>query len=67
MTNFNSNLKKKCLQKNNRLCFGLDIDNLKLKNTSLAYMQDYIIDIINATIDLCPVYKVNFSFYERYG
>ena len=65
--NFNEKLKLKCLEKNNRLCLGLDIDNTTLKNNSLNYMNSYIKDIINATIDLCPVYKINFSFYERYG
>ena len=65
--NFNEKLKLKCLEKNNRLCLGLDINNTTLKNNSLDYMNSYIKDIIDATIDLCPVYKINFSFYERYG
>jgi len=56
-----------CYSKNNRLCIGLDIDNKKLKDSSLEYMKKYIFDIIEYTIDLCPVYKINFSFYERYG
>ena len=30
-------------------------------------MQYFIFDIIDSTIDLCPIYKINFSFYERYG
>ena len=64
---FNKILKNKCLTKNNRLCIGLDIDNQKLKNTSLDYMQNFIKDIIDATIDICPVYKINFSFYEKHG
>jgi len=65
--NFNEKLKLKCVEKNNRLCLGLDIDNNSLKNNSLDYMNSYIKDIIISTVDLCPVYKVNFSFYERYG
>ena len=65
--NFNEKIKSKCFEKNNRLCLGLDVDNNLLENTSLDYMNSYIEDIINATIDLCPIYKVNFSFYERYG
>lgn len=65
--NFNEKLKLKCIEKNNRLCLGLDIDNTTLKNNSLDYMNSYIKDIIDATIDLCPTYKINFSFYERYG
>ncbi len=65
--NFNKKLKKKCIKKNNRLCLGLDIDNNSLKNKSLDYMNSYIEDIIISTLDICPVYKINFSFYERYG
>ena len=64
---FNNNLKSKCLDKNNRLCLGLDIDNELLKDSSLEYMEAYIKDIIDATLDLCPVYKLNFAFYERHG
>ena len=64
---FNKVLKEKCTLKNNRLCIGLDIDNQKLKDSSLDYMQDFIKDIIDATIDICPVYKINFAFYEKHG
>ncbi len=67
MNNFNKKIKEECRKKNNRLCLGLDIDNNNLKNQSLDYMQDYIVDIIDATIDLCPIYKINFAFYERFG
>ncbi len=67
MHNFNDKLKEICLAKNNRLCIGLDVDNTKLKDDSLSYMKNYIIEIIEHTIDLCPIYKINFSFYERYG
>ena len=64
---FNQKLKNICLEKNNRLCIGLDIDNEKLSNNSLDFMQEFIKDIISATIDLCPVYKINFAFYEKHG
>ena len=67
MNNFNQKIKKACIEKNNRLCLGLDVDNKDLKNSSLQYMQDFIFDIIDTTIDLCPIYKINFSFYERHG
>ena len=67
MKNFNKKIKEICELKNNRLCLGLDIDNSKLKKTSLEYMQDFIFDIIEATIDLCPIYKINFAFYEKHG
>ena len=64
---FNKTLKEQCILKNNRLCIGLDIDNQKLNNTSLDYMQNFIKDIVDATIDICPVYKINFAFYEKHG
>jgi len=67
MKKFNEKLSKFCKEKNNRLCLGLDVDNSKLKNSSLKYLEDYIVDIIDNTIDLCPIYKVNFAFYERFG
>ena len=67
MKTFNENLLQVCKSKNNRLCIGLDVDNRKLKNNSLSYMQDFIKDIIDSTIDICPVYKINFAFYERLG
>ena len=67
MKNFNEIIKNKCLEKNNRLCIGLDLDNSKLISNSLDYMQKFIFDIIESTIDHCPVYKINFAFYEKHG
>ena len=67
MKTFNQNLFDVCKNKNNRLCIGLDLDNRKLKDNSLSYMESFIKDIIDATIDICPVYKINFAFYERLG
>ena len=64
---FNENLKKQCNFKNNRLCIGLDFDNKWFENDSLDYMQGFIEDVIESTIDLCPVYKINFAFYEKHG
>ena len=64
---FNKKIKTTCQNKNNRLCLGLDIDNTKLKNSSLNYMKDFIFDIIDSTIHICPIYKINFAFYERHG
>ena len=43
MKKFNEKLSKFCKEKNNRLCLGLDIDNSKLKNSSLKYLKDYIV------------------------
>ena len=67
MKSFNENIKNHCLQKNNRLCIGLDVDNEKLSNQSIRYMRDFIFDIIENTIDHCPIYKINFAFYEKHG
>ena len=67
METFNEKIKKYCQNKNNNLCIGLDVDNRKLENPSLDFMQNYIMDIIDATIDICPMYKMNFAFYERLG
>ena len=67
MQSFNKNIIEFCLKKNNRLCIGLDIDNEKLSNQSVDYMRDFIFDIIDSTIDHCPIYKINFAFYEKHG
>ena len=67
MKKFNDLIKEKCLEKNNRLCIGLDVDNRRLKNNSLDYMQRFIFDVIDSTIDQCPIYKINFAFYEKHG
>jgi len=67
MNIFNHRLLKCCMEKNNRLCLGLDLDNRKLKVNTLSYFEGFVKDIIDTTIDLCPVYKINFAFYERLG
>ena len=67
MKNFNEIIKGNCLKKNNRLCIGLDLDNNKLSNNSIEYMEKFIYDIIESTIDHCPIYKINFAFYEKHG
>ena len=67
MKSFNENITDFCSKKNNRLCIGLDIDNEKLSNQSIDYMRDFIFDIIDNTIDHCPIYKINFAFYEKHG
>ena len=67
METFNEKIKKYCNKKNNNLCIGLDLDNRKLKNPSIDFMKNYIFEIIDATIDFCPIYKINFAFYERLG
>ena len=67
MQSFNKNIIQFCKEKNNRLCIGLDVDNNKLSNSSIDYMRDFIFDIIDSTIYHCPIYKINFAFYEKHG
>ena len=67
MNMFNNRLSKICTEKNNRLCLGLDLDNRKLQVNTLSYFEGFVKDIIDTTIDLCPIYKINFAFYERLG
>ena len=67
MITFNKYLSKICNKKNNRLCIGLDVDNRKLKINTISYMDGFIKELIESTIDLCPIYKINLAFYERLG
>ena len=67
MLSFNQKLINNCNEKNNRLCIGLDIDKEKLRIKTISYMQNFIKEIIDATISKCPVYKINFAFYEQLG
>ena len=66
---FNNRLLSKCKQVNNRLCIGLDIDPDKLPShiSDLKSVEDFTKEIIDSTIEFCPVYKPNFAFYERFG
>ena len=59
MITFNKQLSKVCDKKNNRLCIGLDVDNRKLEINTISYMDGFIKELIEATIDLCPVYKTS--------
>jgi orotidine-5'-phosphate decarboxylase len=67
---FTQRLETVCRDKNNSLCIGLDIDPDKFPSeldTSLSGMESFGKDIIDGTIDFCPVYKPNFAFFERFG
>ena len=67
---FNKQLKEICNKKNNRLCIGLDIDPDKFidnRNMSIDSMEHFLKEVIDGTIDFCPIYKPNFAFFERYG
>ncbi len=69
-TPFNTLLAEACRNKNNRLCLGLDLDPDRMapgSDTSLKGMKAFAQDVINATLDICPVYKLNLAFYERFG
>ena len=66
---FNNRLLDRCNVTNNRLCIGLDIDPDKLpsKVSGFDSISIFIKEIIDSTIDFCPVYKPNLAFYERFG
>ncbi|SVC40150.1 uncharacterized protein METZ01_LOCUS293004, partial [marine metagenome] len=67
---FNKRLQKICDEKENWLCIGLDIDPDKFpsgRDTSLKGMETFAKEVIDGTIEFCPVYKPNFAFYERFG
>ena len=67
---FNKRLEEICNKKDNRLCIGLDVDPDKFPkgmNSSIDSMESFIKDVIDGTIDFCPIYKPNFAFYERFG
>ena len=67
---FNHRLQNICKEKSNSLCIGLDIDPDKFpleKDTSLDGMETFGKEVIDGTIDFCPVYKPNLAFFERFG
>ena len=67
---FNQRIKAACQDKNNYLCIGLDIDPDQFpteRDTSLDGMEAFGKEVIDGTIEFCPVYKPNFAFFERYG
>ena len=67
---FNSILKQHCQEKNNRLCLGLDINpNISEKNEGerIDFIESFAKEIIDATIEHCPIYKPNLAFYEKFG
>ncbi len=67
---FNTSLKEICDKKQSRLCIGLDIDPVRLPVEAGNTIQEWTAftrEIVDATIDICPVYKLNLAFYECYG
>ena len=67
---FNHRLQNICKEKSNSLCIGLDIDPDKFpsgRDTSLDGMETFGKEVIDGTIDFCPIYKPNFAFFERFG
>ena len=67
---FNQRLEAVCKRKNNYLCIGLDIDPDKFqaeRDHSIESMEAFGKEVIDGTIDFCPVYKPNFAFFERFG
>ena len=65
---FNQKLETACREKINSLCIGLDIDPDKFpkgRDTSLQGMETFAKEVIDGTIDFCPVYKQRQSYYYR--
>ena len=68
--NYYERLNALCTKKKSRLCIGLDLDLDKVTLDNVKDLEDlesFAKDIIDATCDICAVYKPNFAFYERYG
>lgn len=69
-TSFNFKLKETCKKKKSVLCIGLDIDADRFPggfSTRIENLESFSKDVVDCTIDLCPVYKINLGFYERFG
>jgi len=67
---FNARLKHQCQGKNNRLCIGLDLDPDHMISPyadSIEGLEKFGREVVEATIDFTPVYKLNMAFYERHG
>ncbi len=67
---FNQRLRKACEEKRNVLCVGLDIDPEKLPvsmSKTVSSLEAFSKDIVDCTLDITPVYKINMAFYESHG
>ena len=67
---FNERLKKDSIQKNSKLCIGLDIDPDRMPNhmdKSLQGIESHLKEIIDSTTEICLAYKLNMAFYEQFG
>ena len=65
---FNERLKKDSIQKNSKLCIGLDIDPDRMPDhmdKSLQGIESHLKDIIDSTTEICLAYKLNMAFYEH--
>ncbi len=67
---FNQRLESVCREKSNSLCIGLDINPDQFPqgmDSSLLGMESFGKEVIEATLEFCPVYKPNLAFFERFG
>ena len=67
---FNERLKKDSIQKNSKLCIGLDIDPDRMPDhmdKSLQGIESHLKDIVDSTTEICLAYKLNMAFYEQFG
>ena len=69
-TEFYQKLKKECIEKESRLCIGLDIDYdlfPKSINKTIEGSYDFIKMIVDCTHNICASYKINLGFFEQFG
>ena len=69
-TEFYQKLKKECMEKESRLCIGLDIDYDLFPdsiNKTIDGSYDFIKMIVDSTHDICASYKINLGFFEQFG
>tara|TARA_Y100001968_G_scaffold322173_1_gene357792 strand:+ start:352 stop:1158 length:807 start_codon:yes stop_codon:yes gene_type:complete len=69
-TEFYQKLKKECIEKESRLCIGLDIDYdlyPKSINKTIDGSYDFIKMIVDSTHEICASYKINLGFFEQFG
>lgn len=62
-------LKETQINKNTRLCIGIDpiIERLPFHLQSIGGLRQFCNELFDATNDLCCCYKINFAFFECLG
>ena len=69
-TEFYQKLRKECLDKESRLCIGLDIDYDLFPQSierTINGSYEFTKMIVDCTHDICASYKINLGFFEQFG